>query len=318
MALGSYIWSTDGIPVASRLQSLHDYVGDGVVPLAPLESGGRLDGEVILHVWGASCMGRLAGNFGGFRRSDDHIRRNTPDNLAIKLALRPLGVRHRGVERQLQRGDLFLYSPGDTMELIGQDDRFDLPIFCIARGLIDERVTHLWDDHALVMRSGEPLTRLVGGLLMRLFEDPAGLPEPAVIASLGHAAYLLALATGDRRTEAEGRQALMETRRRQAQAIIRRLHADPDFGPEAAAGMMGCSTRHLQRLFAPTGIGFAERLRSERLRRAWAALGGFERQAITDIALDCGFRDLSTFNRSFKAHFGMSPSEARDHMLIRQ
>jgi AraC-like DNA-binding protein len=32
---------------------------------------------------------------------------------------------------------------------------------------------------------------------------------------------------------------------------------------------------------------------------------------ISDIAFDCGFDSLGTFNRNFKAHFGISPSEFR-------
>lgn len=32
---------------------------------------------------------------------------------------------------------------------------------------------------------------------------------------------------------------------------------------------------------------------------------------ISDVAYDCGFETISTFNRSFKSHFGLSPSEYR-------
>lgn len=32
---------------------------------------------------------------------------------------------------------------------------------------------------------------------------------------------------------------------------------------------------------------------------------------ISDIAYDCGFETISTFNRSFKTHFGKSPTEFR-------
>lgn len=36
-----------------------------------------------------------------------------------------------------------------------------------------------------------------------------------------------------------------------------------------------------------------------------------ERRKIADIAVACGFSDLSHFNRMFKARFGCTPSEAR-------
>jgi AraC-like DNA-binding protein len=35
------------------------------------------------------------------------------------------------------------------------------------------------------------------------------------------------------------------------------------------------------------------------------------RRGITAIAYECGFNDLSYFNRSFRRRFGLTPSEAR-------
>jgi AraC family transcriptional regulator len=32
---------------------------------------------------------------------------------------------------------------------------------------------------------------------------------------------------------------------------------------------------------------------------------------VLDIALDCGFGDVSNFNRTFRAEFGVSPREYR-------
>ena len=32
---------------------------------------------------------------------------------------------------------------------------------------------------------------------------------------------------------------------------------------------------------------------------------------ISDVAYDCGYESISTFNRSFKSHFGKSPSQYR-------
>jgi AraC-like DNA-binding protein len=43
-----------------------------------------------------------------------------------------------------------------------------------------------------------------------------------------------------------------------------------------------------------------------RLRRAAVRIAS-ERAKILDIALDCGFGDVSNFNRAFRAEFGVSP-----------
>jgi len=47
-----------------------------------------------------------------------------------------------------------------------------------------------------------------------------------------------------------------------------------------------------------------------RLREA-ALLLALERSRVTDIALDCGFGDLSNFNRTFRAEFGVTPRAYR-------
>jgi AraC-like DNA-binding protein len=51
-----------------------------------------------------------------------------------------------------------------------------------------------------------------------------------------------------------------------------------------------------------------------RLRRAATRLNQ-EHARIIDIALDCGFGDVSNFNRSFRAEFGNRPRLYRRHSL---
>jgi xylan 1,4-beta-xylosidase len=58
------------------------------------------------------------------------------------------------------------------------------------------------------------------------------------------------------------------------------------------------------------GISFQEYLNYVRLQNAATLLSQTEKR-ITDIALDCGFSGIKTFNRIFKDHFGISPREHR-------
>jgi AraC-like DNA-binding protein len=51
------------------------------------------------------------------------------------------------------------------------------------------------------------------------------------------------------------------------------------------------------------------RLTERRLRKA-AELARDERR-ISDIAFECGFNDLSYFNRCFRRRFGLTPTAAR-------
>jgi len=71
--------------------------------------------------------------------------------------------------------------------------------------------------------------------------------------------------------------------------------------------------RQVQRLFAREGTCFSDELRETRLGRAHALLTepALRQRRILDIALDCGFTEISTFNRLFRRRFNATPSEIR-------
>jgi AraC family transcriptional regulator len=73
------------------------------------------------------------------------------------------------------------------------------------------------------------------------------------------------------------------------------------------AGEAGLSRYHFLRTFERlTGLTPHQYLLRSRLREAATRLA-VEPVKITDIALDCGFGDVSNFNRAFRAEFGVSP-----------
>jgi len=53
------------------------------------------------------------------------------------------------------------------------------------------------------------------------------------------------------------------------------------------------------------------RLTELRLTKAAELLVHEAERRISDIAFDCGFNDLSYFNRCFRRRFGLTPSAAR-------
>ena len=121
---------------------------------------------------------------------------------------------------------------------------------------------------------------------------------------------VIALMTGDRRTPAAptGR----ETRRViEAIRLVESDAARPLELKEMAA-VAGMSKYHFLRVFRRlTGMTPHRYLVSARLRRAALALASSRRPVIA-VALDAGFGDLSTFNRTFRAVFGLTPTQYRD------
>ena len=89
-------------------------------------------------------------------------------------------------------------------------------------------------------------------------------------------------------------------------------HSHDEINLERAAAKAGLSPFHFLRLFsAALGVTPHQYLVRSRLRRA-ARLLADEERAVTDIALDVGFADLSNFVRSFRRAAGVSPRGFRN------
>ena len=121
---------------------------------------------------------------------------------------------------------------------------------------------------------------------------------------------LIALMASDRQTPAAptGR----ETRR--VIEAIRLVESDATRALELKemAAVAGMSKYHFLRVFRRlTGMTPHRYLISARLRRAALALTSSRRPVIA-VALDAGFGDLSTFNKTFRAVFGLTPTQYRD------
>lgn len=80
---------------------------------------------------------------------------------------------------------------------------------------------------------------------------------------------------------------------------------------EELAKRAGLSQYHFLRTFARvTGLTPHQYVRRARLREAAIALATGSARVL-DVALDCGFGDVSTFNRAFRAEFGVNPRAYR-------
>jgi AraC family transcriptional regulator len=81
------------------------------------------------------------------------------------------------------------------------------------------------------------------------------------------------------------------------------------------AAVAGLSKYHFLRVFRRrTGLTPHQYLISAQLRRAALALTSSRRPVIA-VALDSGFGDLSTFNKTFRAAFGRTPTQYRASQL---
>jgi AraC-like DNA-binding protein len=91
--------------------------------------------------------------------------------------------------------------------------------------------------------------------------------------------------------------------------ILQRLK-EPGLGVEDVARRQGISVRYLHKLFETERESFSEYVRERRIELAYRMLQNSSgERRISAIAFDCGFGDISNFNRAFRRRYGITPSE---------
>jgi len=133
--------------------------------------------------------------------------------------------------------------------------------------------------------------------------------------SARHVHDLLTLAVGPTADFAETARArgLRAARLKLAKSYIVARSDRRDISIASVAANLNVTPRYVQRLFEMAGTTFSEFLVGQRLVRAYRMLRDpdFSRAAISTIAYDVGFGDLSYFNRKFRRLYGFTPREVR-------
>jgi AraC-like DNA-binding protein len=130
-----------------------------------------------------------------------------------------------------------------------------------------------------------------------------------------HTYDLLAVALGATRdaTEIAYGRGMRAARLRAAKGFIARQIARHDLSVRNVAAHLGVTPRYVHMLFESEGLSITKFIVERRLARAHDMLldPHMKERTISVIAFAAGFTDLSHFNRSFRRHFGKTPSDTR-------
>jgi AraC-like DNA-binding protein len=99
-------------------------------------------------------------------------------------------------------------------------------------------------------------------------------------------------------------------------AILRMIFdqsANPGLSAAVIAAQLGVTPRYVHVLLEQSGRTFMQHVLQKRLEKAEQRLISDvdQHRKIADIAMEVGFSDLSHFNRTFRRHFGDTPSGLR-------
>lgn len=223
-------------------------------------------------------------------------------------------VHARGRDVTLLHGDAVLMSSAEATTLkrltAGSSTSLRLSRSILASlvpSLEDTLMTRIPEhDYAIRMLDGY-LSRLQGGALM-------GTPELRQVV-VSHVYDLVAIALGAVRDGEESAKirGTRAARLERAKAFIIENINRMDLSVAVVAAHLGVGARYLQRLFEEDGSTFCKFVLEKRLARAHRMLSEpvFSPRAVSTIAYDVGFGDLSYFHRSFRKHYGTTPLGVR-------
>jgi AraC-like DNA-binding protein len=245
----------------------------------------------------------------GVRQEGDHLY------LCMTLTGTTVGSR-RGREMMLSDGDAVLMTNEEATWTMTSPSSVNIAGIRVPRSAIAPLVPKL--ENSTMRR----IARDTGGLrLLRKYLDVVAEDEAlAAPASqrliISHFYDLVALALGassDAKVLATDR-AVGAVRLAAIKADIVANLDESKLNPTMVATHNGVTVRYLHKLFESEGVTYSEFVLGQRLARAYQILRSplHSRRAISTIAFELGFNDLSYFNRAFRRRYNATPSEIRN------
>jgi AraC-like DNA-binding protein len=306
-------FSTDSFPERHRLAGLRDMFGRQISrmdfePLTP-----TFHADVTLHMLGSLNLASIDHSLMRASRTRELLV-DGEDRLVFSIPGGGCVASQRNREVSIEPGDAVLASNADVgtftcssaagkSTLIGLSRRELLPLLKDFDGALMARIPRT-----------RPAMQLLTGYVRMLEESSPMAPElrQAAIAHVYDLAALALGATGDAAEVAKGR-GVRAGRLRAAKAFIADQLGRQDLSAATVAAYLAVTPRYVHMLFETEHLTFSEFVIVQRLARAHAMLTNprFNDRAISAIAFEAGFNDLSHFNRTFRRHFGATPSQVR-------
>jgi AraC-like DNA-binding protein len=313
-------FSTDSLPPEERFEAFRDNLARRLFQFDMISPNVEpYRGLIDLSMAGPIAFGKVHGSKAEFVRTQKMARQC-----------------EEGVWLLLNRRGGFRVSQGDLDGAIGPGDGFLLDAVHVHEGRClvesDSWVVKVPEQalkarrprnapaRAMILPGAAPITRLLHTVLDAHYRLDAVDHRPAELLLGQYLADLVALAMGASRDGAhlaEGR-GLKAARLRAVIDDIGQNFAQPDLSASNVAIRLGLSRRYVHSLLEETGASFSDHVLERRLTHAHQLLTAPDRVSarIAEIAYECGFSDLSFFNRSFRRRFGCAPRDAKGQGIL--
>ena len=258
-------------------------------------------------------LGVIHSRAGAFRTIRTRAMAEGSDDRILMICLEGVAhVSHLDREETLHSGSAILLSSADALRIDRSISRHI--VVTIPRTILSP--TLVGPDVGLMvpMDAASDAFRLLRGYLGLLAADPGFASSALGSVAAAHVHDLVAVAVGATR---DARDAASDrgVRAARLKAVTADIDANlaGDVSGDALARRHRISPRYVRKLFEGEGTSLSQYVLGCRLARVHRRLSDPREAHLTigGIAYDAGFDDLSTFNRSFRRHFGLAPSDVR-------
>jgi len=304
----SFRFSTDDIPRLCRPGALNALQERGIFPIEPLAG---CDVRVDIIKWTGSGLRILFGTLEGVRQHCLSCHAVGEVLFGIGLSGRA-AVLHGGREQMIRRGDVFTAAAERKPFAVVRPLPTQFLGIRIPESLLASRITDL--EAGIKLMPGATATKLLAAYARSLLGRGAMVPEAQLLFA-SHVVDLAAHAldpTQDALAAAEYL-SLPAVRLQVIKSDILSHVQDDALDVQALAARHQITPRYVHLLFEREGLTYSQFVLQQRLDRAnrllrnprWAHL------AISTIAYEVGFGDLSYFNRTFRRRYNQTPTDAR-------
>lgn len=275
--------------------------------------------EAYLAGWATDLghvqIGRVRSSSGMSSRDRALVTATEDDrfNLLVPAGRGEVSTVQSGNEVRVSHGGIAMVRMDETADVQFHGANDSYLVFVPKRELL-ARFPRFNDRDAAKVLQGGAVTRMIGSYLQLVeSQDEQSLSLLGGVMS-NHVVDLILLAlapSGDNKDAAQNAQKAAKLG--EVRSYVRSRFAAPDASLDHCAKQVGCSRSFIQKLLADAGTSFSDLLRECRVTAACSMMGSTDgrHRALIDVAHSCGFSDLSTFYRSFKALKGTTPGDYR-------
>lgn len=310
-------FSVEALSVPDRLRALRALNEREVLAqdLAPF-GGGKVRAEFVQRSFPG--LGVLSAVMSGLRQQGNTGRAARGRDDDVFLGVNIAGcrtARQRGRETVAGEGHGLLLSRGNGAFVIDNPTTVQFVGLLMPRAKLSPLVPNLDQCICAVGLKPTDALDLLGKYVSAILADDA-VVTPELQRLVGTQVYdLAAVAIGATRDAAFAAEAggLRTARLRSIKSHVFLHFEDPSLSVQAVATQFKVTPRYIQKLFESEGTTFSEHVMEQRLHRAHHVLTDprFAARAISSVAYESGFGDLSYFNRVFRRYYHATPSEVR-------